>query len=113
MKPYLGILIDSFWEAVGNKVLWALLLGWSVILGALAPFGYVTEKSFQMSSADISNRSILLEKIAEGVEGKANPSITAVTDKLGDEFKEKIRKASKSDDKNDLTREFRSSEVAK
>lgn len=109
MKPYLGILIDSFWEAVGNKVLWALLLGWSIILAALAPFGYVTEKSYLMSSADISNRRILLEKLTEGVAGDGSPAVAAVVDKLSDEFVEKLEKTEKDEE---INGDIRTSEVA-
>ncbi|MEM8733324.1 MAG: ABC transporter permease, partial [Planctomycetota bacterium] len=95
MKPYIGILIDSFWEAVNNKVLWALLIGWSILLICLAPFGYVSERSFQLSSNDIDQRSQLIKKLAKGVDGQGPESIRAVAGVIDDDFKTKISKASK------------------
>ncbi len=59
MKPYFAILIDSFWEAVANRVLWVLLIGWTLVLAGLAPFGYVTERSFKLVSSDIDNVDLL------------------------------------------------------
>ncbi|MFN3190324.1 MAG: ABC transporter permease [Aureliella sp.] len=95
MKPYIGILIDSFWEAVNNKVLWALLIGWSILLVCLAPFGYVSERSFQLSSNDIGQRTQLIKKLAKGIDGQGSESIQAFATALDDEFASKISKASK------------------
>ena len=74
MKPYLAILIDSFWEAVGNRVLWVLLVGWALVLAGLAPFGYVTERSFKLSSYDINNFEKIKEKLLDGANGNGNES---------------------------------------
>lgn len=108
MKPYIGILIDSFWEAVGNKVLWALLIGWSLILLALAPFGYVSERSFQLSSTDIDNRTRLVEKLAKAAKGQGPKAAQAVASQLEQEFLAEIKKA--AEDEN--SRSMRSSQVA-
>lgn len=97
MSPYIGILIDSFWEAVGNKVLWALLIGWSILLICLAPFGYVSERSFQLSAADISNRSQLVEKLTRAAKGQGPAAAQAVAKQLDPEFLERLRQSSGSD----------------
>ena len=110
MRPYLGILIDSFWEAVSNKVLWALLLGWSVILLALAPFGYISSRSFQLSAVDVSNRAPLVDKLTKGVQGRGSASVKAVASKLEPEFAERLLEA-KREEENRRSR-IRSSELA-
>lgn len=95
MRPYIGILIDSFWEAVNNKVLWALLIGWSILLACLAPFGYVSERSFQFSSGDIDQRSQLIKKLARGSKGQGSDSAQAIAKTLPEEFQEKLQESSK------------------
>lgn len=111
MKPYIGILIDSFWEAVGNRVLWVLLIGWTFVLLALAPFGYVSNSSFKLSSADIDDRAELIEKLAKGVDGKGNAAVLAVASRLDEEFADRLRKSIDKDAKN--KKRIRSSELAK
>lgn len=108
MRPYIGILIDSFWEAVGNKVLWASLLAWTFLLACLAPFGYVTEQSFLLTNADIDNRSQLIEKIAKASKGQGTDSAKAVAALLDAEFVEEIRQAADDDSKS-----LKRSELAK
>lgn len=98
MKPYIAILIDSFWEAVGNRVLWALLLGWSVVLLGLAPFGYITERSYRLSSSDIDNRGQLISRLAKGTRGEGRAAIVAVAKLLDKSFAQRLRQASDSDD---------------
>lgn len=92
MKPYLAILVDSFWEAVGNKVLWALLIGWSLVLLGLAPFGYITERSFKLSSVDIDNRSELVESLARAAQGKGSDAAKAVGRQLDPVFVDRLSK---------------------
>jgi ABC-type transport system involved in multi-copper enzyme maturation permease subunit len=94
MKPYLGILIDSFWEAVSSKVLWALLALSTFILLALAPFGLTTERSFKFANYDINGaeKSRLLEKLGRGLDGKGSLGIQAISQKLNTKIQERIRK---------------------
>ncbi len=87
MKPYIGILIDSFWEAVSSKVLWALLALSTLILLALAPFGLTTERSFNSTE-----KTRLLEKLARGLEGKGSAGVQAVANKLDAKIQERIKK---------------------
>jgi hypothetical protein len=98
MKPYLGILMDSFWEAVGSKVLWALLICWTILLAGLAPFGYITERSFELSSLDIRNRTGLGQKLARGLEKQGTPAQQAVALRLDDAFKKKLEQSGKNSD---------------
>lgn len=109
MKPYIGILIDSLWEAVGNKVLWALLIGWSLILAGLAPFGYVSERSYQLSSTDIDNRSQLIEKLAKAADGKGPLAAKVIAKEVDPKFLDKIKEAASEEN----SRRIRSSDLAK
>jgi hypothetical protein len=91
MRPYIAILIDSFWEALGNKVLWALLLGWSFILAGLFPFGYVSESSYRLSSFDIQNKTRLIEKLSRGAKGQGPKDVQAVASLLKPEFATRLQ----------------------
>ncbi len=97
MKPYIAILIDSFWEAVGNKVLWALLIGWTLILLALAPFGYITERNFRFSSFDIAKRESLIEELAKGTKGQGGRDVQAIAKELEPDFVKELQAAAASD----------------
>lgn len=93
MKPYLAILIDSFWEAVTSKVLWALLIGWSLLLASLAPFGYITESTYQLTRGDIRNRLGLAQKMANGLSSEGTPAQRAISEHLSPSFKKKLAAA--------------------
>ena len=97
MKPYIGILIDSFWEATNSKVLWALLICWSLLLIALAPFGYIAEESFEVSGADISDRSRLIDKLAENARGRGKDNGKQVAKLLDEKFVKKLKRAAAKD----------------
>ncbi len=112
MKPYLAILIDSFWEAVGNRVLWVLLIGWALVLAGLAPFGYVTQRSFKLSSYDIDNFDKIKEKLVDGAKGKGNESVQAVASKLSPVFLEKLKPVAENGGEN-RGRRVRSADMAK
>ena len=112
MKPYLAILIDSFWEAVGNRVLWVLLFGWALVLAGLAPFGYVTARSFKLSSYDIDNFEKIKEKLLDGANGKGTESVQAVASKLRSEFLDKLKPVANSGGDN-RGRRVRSADMAK
>lgn len=111
MKPYIAILIDSFWEAVSNRVLWALLIGWSTVLIALAPFGYISERSYRLSSSDIDNREQLIGSLAKGTQGEGRAAIVAVAQLIDDAFAERLRQAVDSEDAQ-VRRPISSSELA-
>lgn len=111
MKPYIAILIDSFWEAVGNRVLWALLIGWSTVLIAIAPFGYISERSYRLSSSDIDNREQLISRLAKGTQGEGRAAIVAVAKLIDDAFALRLRQAADSEDAM-VRRPISSSELA-
>ncbi len=113
MKPYFAILIDSFWEAVGNRVLWVLLFGWALVLAGLAPFGYVTERSFKLSSNDIDNFDKIKEKLLDAAKGKGNESIKAVASKLSPDFLERLKPEADSGGDQRGRRRIRSADMAK
>jgi hypothetical protein len=98
MRPYLGIIIDSFWEAVSNRVLWALLLTSSLTLIALAPFGLVVQHSRDISSLDIIDRERFVRKLARGLDQRGSPGLKAIADSLSPEFAEKVRRESRENE---------------
>ena len=113
MKPYLAILIDSYWEAVGNRVLWVLLVGWALVLAGLAPFGYVTERSFKLVSSDIDNFDKIKEKLVEASQGKGNEAVKAVAAKMDPAFLEQLKPDDKAENEQRGRRRIRSTDMAK
>jgi ABC-type transport system involved in multi-copper enzyme maturation permease subunit len=111
MKPYFAILIDSFWEAVGNRVLWVLLIGWALVLAGLAPFGYVTERSFKLSSNDIDDFNKIKARLLDGAKGRDNESVQAVAARLSPDFVEKLKPVPESGGDN-RGRSVRASDMA-
>ncbi len=99
MKPYIGILIDSFWEAVGNRVLWVLLIGWALVLAGLAPFGYISRSSYSLSSSDIDNRSQLVKKLAKASRGQGGTEAVAVASRLDEKFVTRVREMADEESK--------------
>lgn len=93
MKPYLAILIDSFWEAVTSKVLWALLIGWSILLAGLAPFGYVIESSYELPRGDVRNQLGLAQKMAKGLTSQGTATQKAISERLSPEIKSRFEEA--------------------
>lgn len=91
MRPYLAILVDSYWEAVGNRVLWALLCCWSVVIVCLCPFGLVAERSYELTSSDIINRDAILKQLIRAANGQGSASAKAVVKLLPTEFVEDLR----------------------
>lgn len=115
MKPYLAILIDSFWEAVTNKILWGLILCWSLLLGGLAPFGYVTEVGYQITRGDIKYAPGLAQKLAKGLTPDGTDKQKAISSRLSEAFKKQLSEATGTTDskqRNDLFQKFRSRELA-
>lgn len=98
MKPYVGILIDSFWEAVSNKILWALLVTSTFLLAALAPFGLVIERNFQFGTYDVFDHQRLVTKLARGLDRKGNSGLAAIAQKLTPSTAEKVRRQSQEKD---------------
>ncbi|GAB5403707.1 MAG: hypothetical protein Aurels2KO_19380 [Aureliella sp.] len=97
MRPYLAILIDSFWEAIGNKVLWALLIGWSLILIGIAPFGYVVENSYRFSSYDIKDAESALTRLADASRGKEAAALQRIVERMSPEFAETLQEVKDPD----------------
>lgn len=98
MQPYLGILVDSFWEAVHNKVLWALLATSTFLLVALAPFGLVVERNFRFGTYDIYDHQRLVSKLARGLDGRGSPGIAAIAQTLDPLVAGKLRRQAQEKD---------------
>jgi len=98
MKPYIGILIDSFWEAVSNKVLWALLLTSTFLLVALAPFGLVVERSFRFGTYDVYDYQRLVTKLERGLNRRGSLGTAAIAQKLDAGIADRIRRQAQEKD---------------
>ena len=114
MKPYFAIMIDSFWEAVTNKILWGLLVCWTLLLGGLAPFGYVTEVGYRISRGDLIYPPGVTQKLARGLTSQANDKQKAISERVSESFKKKLVEVNATNDskqRNDLVQKIRSREV--
>ncbi len=69
MRPYLAVIYDSFLEAFKSRILWVLLLGWTALLAALSPFGWIEGTDFQFRNESITNRDGLLRDLGKASEG--------------------------------------------
>jgi hypothetical protein len=99
MRPYLAILYDAFLEAIQSRVLWVLLAAWVLLLAAIAPFGFIEEKSYQLRSGDILQRSQLLEQLQQAARGKGKPTQLAVVAALPESARELLTEQSEDDPK--------------
>ena len=64
MKPYFAILYDSFLESVSSKVLWILLLAWTLILAALFPLSLSQGESYAFNGTNIKSAKTILDQLA-------------------------------------------------
>ncbi len=114
MKPYYAIMVDSFWEAVTNKILWGLLVCWTLLLGGLAPFGYVTEVGFQLSRPDLINTLGIAQKLAKGLTPQASEKQKAISSRLSEKFRKQLEEANATVDskaRNELFQKIRGRDI--
>ena len=86
MKPYFAVLYDSFQESVRSKVLWILLVAWTLILAALFPLSISQGESYAFTFADIENPRLILDNLASASAGRGTRSQKALYSKLDAEF---------------------------
>lgn len=86
MKPYLAVLYDSFLESVRSKVLWILLVVWTLILAALFPLGLSQGESYVFNNTDIRSAKTILDQLAAASAGKGSRKQKAVYAKLDEDF---------------------------
>ncbi len=65
MRPYLGILKDSFREALASRVLWILLVLATLFLCLIAPFGLSEQKAKQFARNSVTRWGDLAAKLVE------------------------------------------------
>jgi hypothetical protein len=96
MGPYLAVISDSFTEAFKSRVLWILLLGWTLLLAALAPFGWIEGDDFIIRSENISNRDRLLDDLQKVARGEGTDAQNRVWKALEPDFKSRIEKSTQN-----------------
>ena len=75
MNKYVAIVKDSFREALASRILWILLALITLLLLALAPFGYQEVMTTRFVESDIQDPVELIELIREeGVKEASSPS---------------------------------------
>lgn len=65
MRPYLGILKDSFREALASRVLWILLALTTLFLAALAPFSLADKRATRLRRSTVTQWNTLAQRLVE------------------------------------------------
>lgn len=80
MRPYLGILRDSFREAVASRVLWILFVVATLFLAAIAPFGIRDVRPTRLTRNALANWNSLATKLADQAAATPAPPANAAPD---------------------------------
>ncbi len=99
MKPYFAILFDSLLESVRSKVLWILLVCWTLILAAIFPLSITSGESFVFTFASLVNRESakkIMDSLAAASNGKGTRAQRAVYAKLDPEFQSLLQQRQKN-----------------
>ncbi len=74
MRPYLAIIVDSFWEALASRVLWILLILITFILLLLFPLGYQQQRTMEFQQGDfLDPRALVKDVMSEHRKGDPAP----------------------------------------
>jgi hypothetical protein len=88
--PYLGILKDSFREALSSRVLWVLLLISTLFLLVIAPFGINDRRATTLPRWAVTNWPELNRRLATGAEESAPPAVRRLWQRLPKELQDRI-----------------------
>lgn len=91
MKPYLAILYDSLLESVRSRVLWILMIAWTILLAALFPLSVSQGESYRLANNDIRSAKTILDQLASASAGKGTRKQKAIYAKLDSEFQTVIK----------------------
>jgi ABC-type transport system involved in multi-copper enzyme maturation permease subunit len=86
MKPYFAVLFDSFLESIRSKVLWILLIAWTLILAALFPLTISKGESYAFNNFSFRSPKVILDQLASASAGKGTRKQKAVYAKLDEDF---------------------------
>ena len=87
MRPYLAVIKDSFVDAARSKVLWVLIFGWTVLLGLIAPFGMIEEKSFELTSNEMLRVDEIEQQLQRAIKGQGDPAARRIAERLSEKTK--------------------------
>lgn len=96
MKPYLAVLYDSFLESISSRVLWILLAGWVLILGALFPLSISEGESYLIRTSDITSPKVVMDQLALASSGKGTRAQKHIYGKLPEDFQNAMKERQKS-----------------
>lgn len=91
MRPYLAILKDSFHEALASRTLIFILGLITLVLLAVAPFGYREQKTTLLSGNSVQTWPRLAEQIRDESRTSAPSPSNWIMSKLDEQLQEKIR----------------------
>ena len=90
MRPYLAIIYDSFVDAARSRVLWVLLIAWTLVLAAVAPFGIIQGTTLEIQSDQILQRVQLIDDLTAAAKGRGTQAQRAVWKALEPGFQQQI-----------------------
>ncbi len=90
MRPYFAIIYDSFVDAARSRVLWVLLIAWTLVLAAVAPFGIIQGTTLDVQSDQILQRVQLIDDLTAASKGRGTQAQRAVWKALEPSFQQQI-----------------------
>lgn len=90
MRPYLAIIYDSFIDAARSRVLWVLLVAWTIVLAAIAPFGIIQGTTLDIQPDQILARQQLIDELTEASQGKGSVAQRAIWEAIEPGFQQQI-----------------------
>ncbi|MFM8287297.1 MAG: ABC transporter permease, partial [Planctomycetaceae bacterium] len=90
LVPYLGILKDSFREALSSRVLWVLLLISTLFLLVIAPFGINDRRATALPRWAVTDWPQLTRRLAEGAVETGPPAARRLWQRLPQELRDRV-----------------------
>jgi hypothetical protein len=91
MRPYLAIIIDSFWEALASRVLWILLILITLVLVLLFPLGYRQQRTMEFKQGDfLDPRQLVKDVMSDHRQGDPSPG-RAIWNALDEATQERLK----------------------
>ncbi len=90
MGAYLAVIKDSFREAMASRILWVLLVVITLMLMALAPWGYTEKTTTTLQDGDLINFADFVAKIDEAGKVEAKTPSRLVWEMLSESERESL-----------------------
>ncbi len=90
MRPYWGIIKDSFHEALVSRVLWVLIILTTLFLAAIVPFSLKQMITPEISSGDIVNPDSFATRLVEKGKNSAKSPESLLWNKFSDDMRRSL-----------------------